>query len=167
MNPLGVRALQTVIWIALAGSLVVQVVLVILLAHDLGGPGAVPHLAVGIVLLGVVCLQVVGVSILRLLTLVRHGQVFSARAFGFVDAIIGAVAAGAVLVAALAGIAVYFNRTQPGDALAPGAVALVCGAALVTAGVALVIYVQRQLLVQATSTDARAARLQAELDGVI
>ncbi len=167
MNPLGVRALQIIIWIALAGSLVVQFVLIPLLWHDLGGPGIVPHLAVTIVFLGVVCLQVVGASILRLLTLVRSGRVFSPRAFRFVDAIIGAVSAGAGLIAALAGIAVYLNRTQPGDALAPGAVGLVCGAALVAAGVALVIYVQRQLLVQATSTDARAARLQSELDEVI
>jgi hypothetical protein len=51
--------------------------------------------------------------------------------------------------------------------VAPGVVGLVCGAALVVAGVALVVYVQRMLLAQAVDRDAEARALQSELDEVI
>lgn len=44
---------------------------------------------------------------------------------------------------------------------------MICGLALVVAGVALVITVQRQLLVQAVEARDRAAPLQSELDEVI
>ncbi len=113
-----------------------------------------------IVVLGVGTLQVTAVCIWRLLTFVRRGSVFSSASFRYVDVIIGAIAAAAVLIFAFAVL------LAPGDT-APGIVALVCGAALVTAGFALVVVVMRSLLAQAVDREAEARRLRDELDGVI
>ena len=81
--------------------------------------------------------------------------------------LIAAIGAGAVVVLGLAVLAAYANRTTPGDEIAPGAVGIVCGLALVAGGVALVVYVMRTLLAQAVALDDETKRLQAELDGVI
>lgn len=170
MGAIPVLILRLIIWLCLVGSLVVQLGFVPLMGwemNDSGAPLGVIVAVIALLVLGVLGLQVVGISILRLLTLVRHGRVFSPRAFRFVDLIIGAVAAEAVLVFAVAVLGAVVNRMTPGDELAPGLIGMICGAALVIAGVALVIYVQRQLLVQATETLARAEGLQSELDEVI
>ena len=170
MGAVPVQILRVIIWISLAGSLVIQLGFTSLVAwemHDSGAPLAAILVVVALLVLGVLGLQVVGASILRLLTLVRRGRVFSPRAFRHVDRIIGAVAGEALLLCALAVFASIVNRLTPGDELAPGLVAMICGASLVMAGVALVILVQRQLLVQATETLARAEGLQSELDEVI
>lgn len=170
MGTVPVLILRIIIWLSLAGSLAVQFGLVPLVCwemHDSGAPlGAIIAVA-ALLVLGVLGLQVVGVSILRLLTLVRRGRVFSPRAFRHVDRIIAAVAGESLVVLAVAVLGAVANRTTPGDEIAPGLVGLICGAALVVAGVALVITVQRQLLVQATETRDRATSLQAELDEVI
>jgi hypothetical protein len=55
----------------------------------------------------------------------------------------------------------------PGEAAAPGVVALVCGVSLVVAGIGLIVLVMRTLLAQAVALDARAHELRAELDTVI
>jgi hypothetical protein len=93
--------------------------------------------------------------------MVRRGTVFSHAAFRYVDIIIGAVAAASVLTFGLA------VTLAPGEAVAPGIVGLICGLALVVAGVGLVILVQRMLLAQAVARDTEAHQLQAELDEVI
>ena len=54
----------------------------------------------------------------------------------------------------------FWNHARPEDEVAPGLVALISGLALVAAGVALVVYVLRSLLMQAVA-------LQTELDEVI
>ena len=170
MGALPVQILRVIIWISLTGSLIIQLGIVPLLAwemNDSGAPLAVIVTIVALIVLGVLGLQVVGVSILRLLTLVRHGRVFSPTAFRHVDRIIGAVAGEAAVLFALAVFASIINRLTPDDELAPGLIGMICGASLVLAGVALVIYVQRQLLKQATDTLARAEGLQTELDEVI
>lgn len=163
-----IRTLRGVIAIALLGSLVVQLVLMPLLWIDLDDAHRgvqVSLVAIGV--LGVACLQVIGVSVWRLLTLVRRGTVFSQEAFRHVDRIIAAVAAGAVLVFAIAVVARTANRTTPGDEVAPGLVGLICGLALVVGGVALLVYVLRALLAQAVARDVEAQHLQSELDEVI
>jgi hypothetical protein len=114
-----------------------------------------------IVVLGIVTMQVSAVCVWRLLTMVRRGTVFSHAAFRYVDIIIGAVAAASVLTFGLA------VTLAPGEAVAPGIVGLICGLALVVAGVGLVILVQRMLLAQAVARDTEAHQLQAELDEVI
>ncbi|MFC4783960.1 DUF2975 domain-containing protein [Nocardioides sp. MAHUQ-72] len=168
MGVVAVRALKVIIAIALVGSVLVQCVMVPLIWLDMDDarPGIrVPFVA--IVVLGVATLQVTGVCIWRLLTMVRRGTVFSHGAFRYVDTVIGAVATASVLTFAVAVLAAYSNRTTPGDQVAPGLVGLVCGASLVVAGVAVLVLVLRVLLVQAVALDAEARQLQSELDEVI
>ena len=74
---------------------------------------------------------------------------------------IGAAAAAALLALALAVV------LAPGDAVPPGMVLLVCGGAVVAAGIALIVLVLRTLLAQAISREVEAHELRAELDGVI
>jgi hypothetical protein len=162
MGQLTVLALRIVLALALAGSLFVQVVMVPLIWMDLDeAPAGVRLPFVVIVVLGIVTMQVSAVCVWRLLTMVRRGTVFSHAAFRYVDIIIGAVAAASVLTFGLA------VTLAPGEAVAPGIVGLICGLALVVAGVGLVILVQRMLLAQAVARDTEAHQLQAELDEVI
>lgn len=163
MGKLTVLALRIVIAMVLAGSLFVQLWMVPLLSTDLVEAGAPdgPRVALLVtVVLGILCAQVVAVCVWRLLTMVRRGTVFSHGAFRFVDVIFGAIAAAAVLIF---GIAVIL---APGGT-APGVVLLICGAALMIGGVALVVLVMRTLLAQAVARDVEAAGLRAELDEVI
>jgi hypothetical protein len=168
MGGFAVRALQAIIAVALAGSLFVQGVMVPLTWIDMDE--ARPEVRVPfvvILVLGIATLQVTGVCIWKLLTMVRRGTVFSVAAFRYVDIVIGAIAAASVLTFGVAVLAAYSNRTTPGDEVAPGLVGLVCGAALVLAGVAVLVLVLRLLLVQAVALDAEAKHLQSELDEVI
>src|SRR5688572_17023911 len=117
-----IRALQVVIALALAGSLVVQTVLVPLIWADLSrAPDWYRISLVAIIVLGVLAMQIIAVCVWRLLTMVRLGSVFSPSAFRYVDVVIGATAAGSVLTFGLALVLV------PGEA-APGIVGLICGA---------------------------------------
>lgn len=162
MGGRAVLALRIVLVIALAGSLFVQAVMLPLLWIDLDeAPAAVRVPVVVIVFLGIVALQVIAVCVWRLLTLVRRGTVFSHASFRYVDIVIGAVVAGALLTFGLA------VTLAPREAVAPGVVGLLCGLALVVGGVALLVYVLRTLLAQAVARDAEAQHLQAELDEVI
>lgn len=163
-----VQALRAVIALSLVGSVLVQIGAVTLLWSDMDEARTGIRVAVvTILVLGVASLQVVGVSIWRLLTMVRNGTVFSPAAFRHVDAVIGAIATGALLILALAVTAAVANRTTPGDEIAPGLVLLMCGAALVVGGVALVVLVQRLLLAQAVARDTEAKSLETELGEVI
>jgi hypothetical protein len=167
MGRWAVLSLRVIIAIALVGALVVQVgAVAIVAASDDGAAGTRLAMAV-IVVLGVACLQLIGVSIWRLTTLVRRGTVFSHESFRHVDRVIAALATGAVLVFAIAVVARFANHHTPGDEVAPGLVGLICGLALVVGGVALVVYVLRALLAQAVALDSEAKALQSELDGVI
>jgi hypothetical protein len=160
-----VLALRTVIALMLAGSLFVQLVMVPLLAVDMRqlspefGYLRAPILVIAV--LGVVTIQVTLVCVWRLVTMVRRGTVFSAAAFRYVDVVIGAAVAAALLTFGLAVV------LAPGEAVAPGIVLLICGAALGVLGVALVVLVMRTLLAQAVARDDEAHRMQAELDEVI
>ncbi|WP_182523320.1 DUF2975 domain-containing protein [Nocardioides dongkuii] len=165
MGRLTILALRVVLALALVGSLGVQTVMVPLLAADM--EGADPDVLelrtplVVLLVLGILTTQVVMVCIWQLLTMVRRGTVFSHGAFRYVDVIIGAVAAAALLLFALAWV------LAPGEAVAPGIVLLIGGAGGVVTGIALVVLVMRALLAQAVDRDAEAQQLQAELDEVI
>lgn len=165
MSRLTILALRVVIAGGLVGSLFVQTVMVPLLAIDMRGADpevlALRTPLVVLIVLGIVTVQVVMVCVWRLLTMVRRGTVFSHGAFRYVDVVIGAVAVASLL---LFGLGVLL---APGEAVAPGVVLLVGGAAVLVAGIALVVLVMRTLLAQAVARDAEASSLQAELDEVI
>ena len=166
MGNLALLALRIVLAVALAGSVFVQAVMVPLLAIDLSEDFSsdvadVRIPLIGIVLLGIVTIQVTMVCVWRLLTMVRRGTVFSHAAFRYVDIVIGAIAVASLL---MFGLGVVL---APGEAVAPGIVLLIGGAAVLIAGVALVVVVLRMLLAQAVARDTEAHHLQAELDEVI
>lgn len=157
MSTLTVLPLRIVIALAVAGSLFVQVVMAPLVWADLAGaPTWARTSVVTVVVLGLVALQVGAVCVWRLVTMARRGSVLAPAAFPYVDAVIGSVAAMAALALALA--AVLAPST-----VAPGVVLLVCGAALVLGGVALVVVVLRGLLTQAIARDAETRDLEARL----
>jgi len=166
MGQLTVIALRIVLGMALAGSVFVQAVMVPLLATDLAEDfssdvAEVRVPLVAITLLGIVTIQVAVICVWRLLTMVRRGTVFSAAAFRYVDVVIGAIAAASLL---MFGVGVVL---APGEAVAPESVLLIGGAAVLIAGVALVVVVMRMLLAQAVALDTEAHQLQSELDAVI
>ena len=157
-----VLALRVVLALALVGSVFVQAVMVPLFWADLDeAPTGVRVPVIVIVVLGIVTMQVTGVCIWRLLTMVRRGTVFSLAAFRYVDVVVGAIATASALTFALGVV------LAPGEAVAPGVVLLVGGVATVVAGVALVVLVLRMLLAQAVATTVEAHQLRAELDEVI
>lgn len=168
MSGWSIGALRAVIVVALAGSVVVQAGMVALMWLDSDGAPTGTAIALAVIgVLGVLMLQVIGVCIWRLLTMVRRGTVFSPDAFRFVDLVIGAIGVAAVLVFSVAVVGTISNHATPGDEVAPGMIGLICGLALVTAGVALVVYVMRALLAQAVARDLEARELQSELEQVI
>ena len=160
-----VLALRAVLAMTLAGSLFVQAVMVPLMAIDLEEADPdVAHLQLPfamIMILIIVTAQVTAVCVWRLVTMVRRGTVFSDAAFRYVDVMIGAAAAAALLTFALGVV------LAPGDAVAPGIVLLVGGAAVVAAGIGLIELVLRMLLAQAISRETEAHELRAELEEVI
>lgn len=159
MGQLAVLALRIVLAVVLAGTLFVQAVMVPLLAADLAGSGVRVPIVV-IVLLGIVTIQVTLICVWRLTTMVRRGTVFSHGAFRYVHIVIGAAVAASLLTFALA-------VTLAPTTVAPGIVLLLCGAAVMIAGIALLVFVLRMLLAQAVARDAEAHHLRAELDEVI
>ena len=161
MGRLAIGALRVIIALALIGSVLVQVVLMPLVWLDLEGTETWARVTfVVLVVFGIVTLQVSAVCIWQLLTLVRRGSVFSAAAFKYVDVVIASIITAAVLALALA-VLLALGET------APGVVGLICGLSLVVAGVALVVFVLRALLVQAVSRETEAQLLRSELDEVI
>lgn len=165
MASLTVRALRAVLIALLAGSVLVQTLMVALLVIDPEEGGELADYqrtsAVILTVLGVVTIQVVLVHVWRLVTMVRRRAVFRHAAFRHVDVVIGAIVAAALLVLALAVVLV------PGEAVPPGGILLMGGAAVAVLGVALVVFVLRMLLAQAVARDAEATQMQDELDQVI
>ena len=161
MNALLINALRVVIVLTLAGTLFVQIWMMPVIWQDLDdAPPVLRTIFVVILVLGVLTLQVSAVCVWPLLAMVRRGSVFSDAAFRYVDVIIVAIATAAVLAFALAVL------LAPGD-VAPGIVGLICGAALVIGGVALIVLVLRLLLSQAVAREREAERLRSELSEVI
>src|SRR3954466_13835210 len=81
--------------------------------------------------------------------------------FPVVDIMIGAIVAAAL---------VWFAVTilnAPGQRDDPGVTAIMGGIGVAILGVALLVLVMRMLLAQAVARDIEAARMRAELDGVI
>lgn len=154
MSRTTILTLRLVLAVSLAGSLGVRVGILPLIWADLAVSTTGWRIAaIAILALWVLCLQVVAVCIWQLVSMAAADAVFSDGAFRFVDVVIGAISAAALLTAGLA------TLLAPGD-IAPGVVGLIYGAAVATGGVALVVVVMRSLL-------RKAIEMRTELDEVV
>lgn len=161
MGKATILALRVVIALALAGSLVVQTLIVPAIWVDMADEvlwGRITFIT--LIVLGVVTMQVFAVCVWQLLTKVRKGSVFSDSSFRYVDVIIWTIAAAAVLTFAMAVL------LAPGS-IAPGVVGLICGASLVLGGMALLVVVMKNLLRQAIEREAEASALRTELNEMV
>ena len=163
MGKLTVSALRAVLAAVFAGTVFVQAGMVwTLLSGSDPEDGSLPLTAMRVItVLGMVTVQVAVVCVWQLVAMVRRGTVFSHAAFRYVDAVIGAIVAAALLWFAVTGVNAPGQRDDPGVTLIMGGI----GVAIL--GVALVVLLLRMLLAQAVARDTEAAQLQAELDEVI
>ncbi|WP_405816599.1 DUF2975 domain-containing protein [Streptomyces sp. NBC_01390] len=163
MGKLAVRALRALLVVVLVGTVFVQALMVWTLVSGRDPEdGSLPLTALRVItILGMLSAQVALVCVWRLVTMVRRGTVFSHAAFRYVDGVIGAIVAAALL---------WFTVTAvnaPGQRDDPGVTVIMGGVGLAILGVALIVLVLRMLLTQAVARDVEAARMQAELDEVI
>ncbi|MFI6938957.1 DUF2975 domain-containing protein [Streptomyces sp. NPDC050418] len=163
MGQLTVRALRAVLMVVLTGTVFVQgLMLWVLISGNDPEDGSMPLTPLRVItILGIGTVQVAVVCVWRLVTMVRRGTVFSDAAFRYVDGIIGAIVAAAL---------VWFTVTAvnaPGQREDPGVTLIMAGIGVGILGVALIVLVLRMLLAQAVARDAEAGRMQAELNEVI
>ncbi|MFE3390859.1 DUF2975 domain-containing protein [Streptomyces anulatus] len=163
MGKLTVRALRAVLVVVLAGSVFVQALMVwVLVSGSDPEDGSLPLTPLRVItILGIGTAQVILVCVWRLVTMVRRGTVFSHAAFRYVDVIIGAIVAAALVWFAVTALNAPGQRDDPGVTLIMG------GIGVAVLGVALLVLVLRTLLAQAVARDVEAARMRAELDEVI
>ncbi|MFE5912792.1 DUF2975 domain-containing protein [Streptomyces wedmorensis] len=156
MGKLTVQALRAVLMVVLVGTVLVQALMMwVLVSGSDPEDGSMPLTALRvIVLLGMVAAQVALVCVWRLVAMVRKGTVFSHAAFRYVDGVIGAIVAAALLWFAVTAV------NAPGQREDPGVTVIMAGVGVAILGVALVVLVLRMLLAQA-------AGMRAELDEVI
>ncbi|MEV2257496.1 DUF2975 domain-containing protein [Streptomyces anulatus] len=163
MGKLTVRALRAVLVVVLTGTVFVQALMVwVLVSGSDPEDGSLPLTPLRVItILGIGAAQVVLVCVWRLVTMVRRGTVFSHAAFRYVDVIIGAIVAAALVWFAVTALNAPGQRDDPGVTLIMG------GIGVAVLGVALLVLVLRTLLAQAVARDVEAARMRAELDEVI
>ncbi|MGW6573534.1 DUF2975 domain-containing protein [Streptomyces sp. NPDC054945] len=163
MGKLAVHALRAVLAVVLAGTVCVQVGMVwTLISGNDPEDGSLPLTPLRVIVaLGMVAAQAALVCVWRLVTMVRRGTVFSHTAFRYVDVVIGAIVAAALLWFVVTAI------NAPGQREDPGVTVIMGGIGLAILGVALIVLVLRMLLAQAVARDGEATRMQAELDEVI
>ncbi|MFD4659827.1 DUF2975 domain-containing protein [Kitasatospora sp. NPDC058444] len=161
MGRLTVRALRAVLVVVLTGTVFVQTMMLWAMATK-PADGSLPLTPLRVItILGMVSAQVALVCVWRLVAMVRRGTVFSLAAFRYVDGVIGAIVAAALL---------WFSVTAvnaPGQRDDPGVTLIMGGIGVAVLGVALIVLVLRMLLAQAVARDVEAARMKAELDEVI
>ena len=157
------RALRVVLAVVFAGTVFVQALMVwVLVSGSDPEAGSLPLTPLRVItIMGMVAGQVALVSVWRLVTMVRRGTVFSPAAFRYVDAVIGAIVAAALLWFTVTAINAPDQRDDPGVTVIMG------GIGLAILGVALIVLVLRRLLAQAVARDVEAVRMRAELDEVI
>ncbi|MFJ9945746.1 DUF2975 domain-containing protein [Streptomyces erythrochromogenes] len=161
MGKLTVLALRAVLAVVFASTVFVQAGTVwALVTGEKEGSLPLTPMRV-IVALGMVAAQVALVCVWRLTAMVRRGTVFSHAAFRYVDGVIGAITAVAVLWFAVTAV------NAPGQREDPGVTVIMGGIGLAILGVALIVLVLRMLLAQAVARDGEAAQMRAELDEVI
>jgi hypothetical protein len=161
MGKWAVQALRLVLTVVLVGTVLVQVLMVVALATR-SAAGPLPLTAFRVLtIVGLAAVEVALVCVGRLVAMVRRGTVFSHAAFRYVDGVIGAIVAAALVWFAVTAV------NAPGQRDDPGVTGIMAGIGLAILGVALIVFVLRMLLVQAVTRDGEAAQLRAELDGVI
>lgn len=163
MGKLTVRVLRAMLVVMLAGTVFVQASMAwVLVTGADPEDGSLPLTALRVItIVGMMSVQVALVCVWRLVTMVRRGTVFSHAAFRYVDGVIGAIVAAAL---------VWFAVTvinAPGQRDDPGVTIIMGGIAVAILGVALIVLVLRMLLAQAVARDVEAAQMQAELNEVI
>ena len=163
MGKLTVPALRAVLAAVLTGTVLIQVLMVwTLISRNDPENGSLPLTSLRLItILGIVTVQVALVCVWRLVTLVRRGTVFSHAAFRYVDIVIGAIVAAALVWFTVTAINAPDQRDDPGVTLIMGGI----GVAIL--GVALIVLVLRMLLAQAVARDVEATQLKAELNEVI
>ncbi|MFG2127035.1 DUF2975 domain-containing protein [Streptomyces sp. NPDC048751] len=163
MGKLAVGALRAVLVVVLVGTVFVQALMVwALVSGSDPEDGSLPLTPLRVVtILGMVSVQVAVICVGRLVGMVRRGTVFSHAAFRYVDGVIGAIVAAALVWFAVTAI------NAPGQRDDPGVTVIMGGVGVAILGVALIVLVLRMLLAQAVARDVEAARMQAELDEVI
>jgi len=163
MGKLTVRALRAVLAVVLTGTVLIQVLMVwTLIGGNDPEDGSLPLTALRLItILGLVTVQVVFVCVWRLVTMVRRGTVFSDAAFRYVDIVIGAIVAAALVWFTVTAVNAPDQRDDPGVTIIMG------GIGLAILGVALIVLVLRMLLAQAVARDIEATQLKAELNEVI
>jgi len=163
VGKLTVRALRAVLAVVLAGTVFVQASMVwALVSGSDPEDGSLPLTALRVItIVGLVSVQVAVVCVGRLVTWVKRGTVFSHAAFRYVDIVIGAIVAAALVWFAVTAV------NAPGQRADPGVTLIMGGIGVAILGVALIVLVLRMLLAQAVARDAEASQLQAELDEVI
>lgn len=163
MGKSAVRALRAVLVVVLTGTVFVQALMVwALVGGNDPEDGSLPLTPLRVItILGIGAAQVALVCVWRLVTMVRRGTVFSHAAFRYVDVIIGAIVAAALVWFAVTAI------NAPGQREDPGVTLIMAGVGVAVLGVALIVLVLRMLLAQAVARDVEAAQMQAELGEVI
>ena len=161
MGRLTVHALRAVLVVVLAGTVFIQAGMVwALIAKP--DDGSMPLTALRVItIVGMVSVQVAVVCVWRLVAMVRRGTVFSHKAFRYVDILIGAIVAAALVWFAVTAVNAPGQRDDPGVSL------IMAGIGVGILGVALIVLVLRTLLAQAVARDVEATQLRAELDEVI
>ncbi|MFI8917288.1 DUF2975 domain-containing protein [Streptomyces sp. NPDC053513] len=161
MGKLTVRALRVVLAVVLTGTVFVQASMVWALATD-PEDGSLPLTPLRLItILGMASAQVALVCVWQLVSMVRRGTVFSHTAFRYVDGVIGAIVAAALLWFAVTAV------NAPGQREDPGVTVIMGGIGVAILGVALIVLLLRMLLAQAVARDVEATRMRAELDEVI
>lgn len=163
MSSFAVNALRAVLAVVLAGAVAIQAGMIWTLCSGSDPEdGALPLTALRIMtILGIATIQVVVVCTWQLTGMVRRGSIFSHAAFRYVDTMVGAFVAAALVWFAVTAI------NAPGQRDDPGVTVIMGGIGVGFIGVALVVRVLRMLLAQAVDRDSEATQLEAELKGVI
>ena len=163
MGKLTVSALRAVLVVVLTGTVFVQALMVwALVSGSDPEDGSLPLTPLRVItILGMVSVQVALICVWRLVTMVRRGTVFSHAAFRYVDIMIGAIVAAALVWFAVTGV------NAPGQRADPGVTLIMAGVGVAIMGVALIVLLLRMLLAQAVARNVEAEQLQAELDQVI
>ncbi|WP_030160431.1 DUF2975 domain-containing protein [Glycomyces sp. NRRL B-16210] len=162
MHSFFIAALRAVLAVTFLAGLFGQIVVVPVTAADevdlnpAYAPYQVPYTIAGIV--GIACIQVVLVAAWVLLGMIERDAIFSARAFRWVDVIIGATVA-ASLTAASVTVHLLFSDIPAPEMELIGAVGATGLCAAAGATFAMLLFIMRGLLRKATELQAEMAEV--------